>query len=156
MQANIEAGGQTLLGTQANLKKAVKGKSTESKEERLAEFIDETNIDDIAYILSNGSKEEVVVIFNSLPEIISAKIFSKLPISKQRELINELKEIKFKKPYKEVEDFINSQGIDHNTLFRIGDIDEKELSKSFSKEFLEELARFLGYKFDDLFIDANI
>jgi len=106
------------------------------------------------YFLEKGKYNPSLTISFKIAEVLNRplnEIFYQEPLIK-----DELKEIKFKKPYKEVEDFINSQGIDHNTLFRIGDIDEKELSKSFSKEFLEELARFLGYKFDDLFIDANI
>ena len=106
------------------------------------------------YFLEKGKYNPSLTISFKIAEVLNRplnEIFYQEPLIK-----DELKEIKSKKPYKEVEDFINSQGIDHNTLFRIGDIDEKELSKSFSKEFLEELARFLGYKFDDLFIDANI
>jgi len=40
-----------------------------------------------------------------------------------------------------------------DSLIHIGDLDEIELSK-YSKEFLEKLAEFLGFKFDDLFIDS--
>ena len=106
------------------------------------------------YFLEKGKYNPSLTISFKIAEVLDKplnEIFFQEPIIK-----DELKEIKYKKPYKEVEDFINIQGIDHNTLFRIGDIDEKELSKSFSKEFLEELAQFLGYSFDDLFIDAEI
>ena len=106
------------------------------------------------YFLEKGKYNPSLTISFKIAEVLNRplnEIFYQEPLIK-----DELKEIKFQKPYKEVEDFINSQGIDHNTLFRIGDIDEEELSKSFSKEFLEELAEFLGYKFDDLFIDADI
>jgi len=106
------------------------------------------------YFLEKGKYNPSLTISFKVAEVLDRplnEIFHQEPIIK-----DELKEIKYKKPYKEVEDFINTQGIDHNTLFQIGDIDEKELSKSFSKEFLEKLAEFLGYKFDDLFIDADI
>lgn len=106
------------------------------------------------YFLEKGKYNPSLTISFKIAEVLDRplnEIFYQEPIIK-----DELKEIKYKKPYKEVEDFINTQGIDHNTLFQIGDIDEKELSKSFSKEFLEKLAEFLGYKFNDLFIDADI
>ncbi len=106
------------------------------------------------YFLEKGKYNPSLTISFKIAEVLERplnEIFYQEPIIK-----DELKEIKYKKPYKEVEDFINTQGIDHNTLFQIGDIDEKELSKNFSKEFLEKLAEFLGYKFDDLFIDAEI
>jgi len=106
------------------------------------------------YFLEKGKYNPSLTISFKIAEVLNRplnEIFYQEPIIKE-----ELNEIKYKKPYKEVEDFINTQGIDHNILFRIGDIDEEELSKSFSKEFLEELAEFLGYKFDDLFIDADI
>ncbi|MFW9947723.1 MAG: helix-turn-helix transcriptional regulator [Candidatus Odinarchaeota archaeon] len=106
------------------------------------------------YFLEKGKYNPSLTISFKIAEVLNRplnEIFYQEPIIK-----DELKEIKYKKPYKEVEDFINTHGIDHNTLFLIGDIDEKELSKSFSKEFLEKLAEFLGYKFDDLFIDAEI
>ncbi len=106
------------------------------------------------YFLEKGKYNPSLTISFKIAEVLERplnEIFYQEPIIK-----DELKEIKYKKPYKEVEDFINTQGIDHNTLLQIGDIDEKELSKNFSKEFLEKLAEFLGYKFDDLFIDAEI
>ncbi|MFX0139182.1 MAG: helix-turn-helix transcriptional regulator [Candidatus Hodarchaeota archaeon] len=106
------------------------------------------------YFLEKGKYNPSLTISFKIAEVLKKplnEIFYQEPIIK-----DELKEIKYKKPYKEVEDFVNSHDIDHNTLFRIGDIDEKELSKSFSKEFLEKLAEFLGYKFDDLFIDAEL
>ncbi|MFX1266401.1 MAG: helix-turn-helix transcriptional regulator [Promethearchaeota archaeon] len=106
------------------------------------------------YFLEKGKYNPSLTISFKIAEVLDKplnEIFYQEPIIK-----DQLKEIKYKKPYKEVEDFVNAQGIDHNTLFQIGEIDEKELSKSFSKEFLVELAKFLGYKFDDLFIDADI
>jgi putative transcriptional regulator len=105
------------------------------------------------YFLEKGKYNPSLTISFKIAEVLNKplnEIFYQEPIIK-----DELKEMKLKKPYKEVEDFINTQKIDHNTLFQIGDIDEKELSKIFSKEFLEKLAEFLGYKFDDLFIDAD-
>ncbi len=106
------------------------------------------------YFLEKGKYNPSLTISFKIAEVLNRplnEIFYQEPIIKE-----ELNEIKYKKPYKEVEDFINTQGIDHNILFRIGEIDEEELSKSFSKEFLKELAEFLGYKFDDLFIDADV
>ncbi|MFX0180327.1 MAG: helix-turn-helix transcriptional regulator [Candidatus Hodarchaeota archaeon] len=106
------------------------------------------------YFLEKGKYNPSLTISFKIAEVLNRplnEIFYQEPIIK-----DELKEIKYKKPYKEVEDFINTYSIDHNILFRIGDIDEKELSKSFNKGFLEKLSEFLGFKFDDLFIDAEI
>jgi len=106
------------------------------------------------YFLEKGKYNPSLTISFKIAEVLDRplnEIFYQEPVIK-----DELKEMKLKKPYKEVEDFINTQDIDHNILFQIGDIDEKELSRTFSKEFLEKVAIFLGYKFEDLFIDADI
>jgi putative transcriptional regulator len=106
------------------------------------------------YFLEKGKYNPSLTISFKIAEVLDRPlndIFYQEPVIK-----DELKKMKLKKPYKEVEDFINTQGIDHNILFQIGDIDEKELSRTFSKEFLEKVAIFLGYKFEDLFIDADI
>lgn len=78
------------------------------------------------------------------------EIFFQEPIVK-----DEIKKVKFNRSYQELEDFANNHRIDLDTLFRIGDIDEQDLSRNFTKGFLESLSKFLGFKFDDLFIDAE-
>jgi len=78
------------------------------------------------------------------------EIFFQVPIIK-----DEVDKVKVNKTYQELEDFIKNQGISFEDFFRIGDMNEKDLSKKFNKKFLEDLAKFLGYKFDDLFIDAE-
>lgn len=78
------------------------------------------------------------------------EIFFQVPIIK-----DEVNKVKINKSYQELEDFIKNQGISFEDFFCIGDINEKDLSKKFNKKFLKDLAEFLGYKFDDLFIDVD-
>lgn len=78
------------------------------------------------------------------------EIFFQEPIIK-----DEINKIKIEKSYKEIEDFTRKYNIDLESLFLIGDIDEKDLSVNYSRAFLESLAQFLGYNFDDLFIDTT-
>ena len=78
------------------------------------------------------------------------EIFFQVPIIK-----DEVDKVKINKSYQEIENFIKNQRISFEDFFSIGDMNEKDLSKKFNKKFLEDLAEFLGYKFDDLFIDVE-
>lgn len=105
------------------------------------------------YFLEKGKYNPSLTISFKIAEVLKkpiAEIFFQEPIVK-----DEIKKVKIKRSYQEIEDFANKHNIGLDTLFRMGDIDENFLSVNFTRPFLENLAEFLGYKFDDLFIDTE-
>jgi DNA-binding XRE family transcriptional regulator len=105
------------------------------------------------YFLEKGKYNPSLTISFKIAEVLKKpldEIFFQEPIVK-----DEIEKVKIKKSYREIEDFTKKHNINLDNLFRIGDIDEKDLSANFTKAFLENLAEFLGYEFDDLFIDAE-
>ncbi|MFW9937787.1 MAG: helix-turn-helix domain-containing protein [Candidatus Thorarchaeota archaeon] len=65
-----------------------------------------------------------------------------------------VKEIIEKKTLKELKEFANEVEILYEILERIGEMNDDELTKNFTREQLEEISEFLEMEFDDLFIDA--
>ncbi|MFX1498578.1 MAG: helix-turn-helix transcriptional regulator [Promethearchaeota archaeon] len=105
------------------------------------------------YFLERGKYNPSLTISFKIAEVLKKpldEIFFQEPIIK-----DEINKIKIEKSYKEIEDFTRKYNIDLESLFLIGDIDEKDLSVNYSRAFLESLAQFLGYNFDDLFIDTT-
>lgn len=61
-------------------------------------FINESNIEDLAVILSSSSTQDSVIVLNNLPIYLANKIFSKLPADQQRDIIEQQKKINFMQP----------------------------------------------------------
>lgn len=104
MQPEMSAGGignpGALSGnTQAaGTQKSGAGATSGNEESVMFSYINEDNIEDISYILSTGPTPEAVMVLNNIPEVLAAKALSKLPVEKQREVINQLKETEFMEP----------------------------------------------------------
>ncbi|MBN2408007.1 MAG: hypothetical protein JXJ19_09965 [Elusimicrobia bacterium] len=67
-------------------------------EESMADILEGSDIDDLVHIVSTGTTAEAVTMINSLPPGTASKVFEKLSVEKQREIINQIKETKFLNP----------------------------------------------------------
>ncbi|MFX1355808.1 MAG: helix-turn-helix transcriptional regulator [Promethearchaeota archaeon] len=100
------------------------------------------------YFLEKGTYNPSLTISFRIAEVLNkplGEIFFQVPIIKEK--IED-------KSIKDVKEFAEKQEFDYNLLVSIGDLDEKDLLKKFSREQLEEIAKFLEINFSDLFIDA--
>ncbi|MFX0056933.1 MAG: helix-turn-helix transcriptional regulator [Candidatus Hodarchaeota archaeon] len=100
------------------------------------------------YFLEKGTYNPSLTISFRIAEVLKkplGEIFFQVPIIKEK--IED-------KSIKQVKEFAEKQGMDYELLVSMGDLDEKDLLKKFSRIQLEEIAKFLEMDFNDLFIDA--
>jgi hypothetical protein len=64
-------------------------KSSGSEKKSVLDSIDENNIEDITFILANGSAQEAVIVLSNISESMGSKIFAKLSPEKQREILSQ-------------------------------------------------------------------
>jgi len=61
-------------------------------------FITEDRLDDLAFILATGELQDAIITLNNIPMNYSNRIFSKLPVQIQRNLIEQQKTVNFMEP----------------------------------------------------------
>lgn len=71
---------------------------TEKGEKNLFWFINETNTDKLAHILSKETSEVIMISLNYLSPVLAGKVFGLLPTEKQRELVSVSGDLKFLEP----------------------------------------------------------